>query len=308
MEHLCPHCGAPLPEDASFCPHCAQSVRTRKPAQVPAHLWRKGLKIAALVIVLAAAAAGLLALFLHNNAPTGMPEGEVHPVVLTEDEEGMVTVTADLMREYFPNVTYINFNTTSLTSDNIDDYLINSFQMAALVSSQGTSGSDGEWGQFNARKAGGDSLYLLLFDTNTHLMGYSIGPATNLGDGQWQLDVTLCDYDFTGLYLEQSAAFDDQWQDLFSTYIPPEELESSGVVWFLKGYNTGQGPVLRKDDSQIFRLWLQYHDPDMERRCREIERLDEFLPSEGRWMCYLLLDADYNLLGYTMLDYQGNGE
>ena len=76
------------------------------------------------MIVLAAAAAGLLALFLHNNAPTGMPEGEVHPVVLTEDEEGMVTVTADLMREYFPTVTYINFNTTSLTSDNIDDYLM----------------------------------------------------------------------------------------------------------------------------------------------------------------------------------------
>ena len=88
MEHLCPHCGAPLPEDASFCPHCAQSIRTRKLAQVPAHLWRKGLKIAALVIVLLAAAAGLLALFLHNSAPTGMPEGEVHQVVLTEDEEG----------------------------------------------------------------------------------------------------------------------------------------------------------------------------------------------------------------------------
>ena len=29
------------------------------------------------------------------------------------------------------------------------------------------------------------------------------------------------------------------------------------------------------------------------------------LPREGRWRCYLLLDKDYNLLGYTMLDYQG---
>ena len=187
MEHLCPHCGAPLPADASFCPHCAQSVRTRRPAQVPAHLWRKRLKIAVLVLVLLAVAAGLLALFLRSSAPTGLPEGEVHQVVLTEDEDGMVKVTAALMREFFPKVTYINFGTTSLTSGNIDDYLVSCFQMAALVSSQGTSGSDGEWGQFNARKAGGDSLYLLLFDSNTHLMGYSIGPAATweMASGSW---------------------------------------------------------------------------------------------------------------------------
>ncbi|WP_294533147.1 zinc ribbon domain-containing protein [uncultured Pseudoflavonifractor sp.] len=306
MEHPCPHCGAPLPEDASFCPHCTRSIRPRKPVQVPVHLWRKGLKIAALVLMLAAAA-GLLALLLRSSASAGMPEGEVHPVVLTEDEDGMVRVTAELMREYFPRVTYINFSTTSLTSSSIDDYLAGCFQMAALVSSQGTGGSDGEWGMFDARNAGGSRLCLLLFDHNTHLMGYCIGPAANLGDGQWQLDVTLCDYDFTGLYLEQSAAFENQWQELFSTYIPPEELDASGVVWFLKGYNTGRGPVLRKDDSQIYRLWHQFHGPDMERQCREIERLEEFLPDEGRWMCYLLLDADYNLLGYTMLDYQGNG-
>ena len=128
MEHLCPHCGAPLPADASFCPHCAQSVRTRRPAQVPAHLWRKRLKIAVLVLVLLAVAAGLLALFLRSSAPTGLPEGEVHQVVLTEDEDGMVKVTAELMREFFPKVTYINFGTTSLTSGNIDDYLVSCSQ------------------------------------------------------------------------------------------------------------------------------------------------------------------------------------
>lgn len=306
MEHQCPYCGASLPEDASFCPHCTRSIRTRKPAQVPTVLWWKGLRIAALVLILAAAA-GLLPFLLRSGAHGGMPGGEVHPVVLTEDEDGMVRVTADLMREYFPQVAYINFGAASPTGDSIDDCLAGCFQMAMLVSSQGISSSDGEWGMFNARNAGGDSLYLLLFDRNTHLMGYSIGPAANLGGGQWQLDVTLCDYDFTSLYLEQRAAFEDQWQDLFSTCIPPEELETSGAVWFLKGYNTGRGPVLRTDDPQLYRLWIQFHDPDMKRQCFEIERLEEFLPDEGRWMCYLLLDADYNLLGYTMLDYQGNG-
>lgn len=78
-------------------------------------------------------------------------------------------------------------------------------------------------------------------------------------------------------------------------------------MWFLKGYNTGKGPVLREDDAQIYALWHTLHGPELERQCREIEWLAEFLPNEGRWMCYLLLDRDYNLLGYTMLDYQGNG-
>ena len=78
-------------------------------------------------------------------------------------------------------------------------------------------------------------------------------------------------------------------------------------MWFLKGYNTGRGPVLREDDAQIYALWHTLHSPELERQCREIERLEESLPREDRWMCYLLLDRDYNLLGYTMLDYQGNG-
>ena len=93
----------------------------------------------------------------------------------------------------------------------------------------------------------------------------------------------------------------------FSTYIPPEEIENAGTVWFLSGYNTGKGPVLREDDAQIYHLWHALHASNLARQCREIQRLEEFLPSEGRWRCYLLLDADYDLLGYTMLDHQGNG-
>ena len=167
--------------------------------------------------------------------------------------------------------------------------------------------SEGEWGSFNADKAPGSRLCLLLFDRNTHLMGYFIGSPTNLGDGRWQMDVVNCEYEFTHLYEEQLAAFEGNWEEDFSTYSPPEEIPSSGAVWFLKGYNTGRGPVLREDDAQIYALWHTLHGPELARQCREIERLEEFLPNEGRWMCYLLLNRDYNLLGYTMLDYQGNG-
>lgn len=304
MEYKCPHCGADLPENASFCPHCAQSIRTREAAAVPTHLWRKGLKwVLALVIV---AAAALVGWALLHEPPAGLPAGETTPVVFQEDENGMVTVTPDLLREYFPMLAGLNFSTTSTTSDNIDDYLVENFQMANLVASRGAAGTDEERGMFYARSSG-TRLCLLLFDHNTHLMGYFIGEPIQIEEGTWQIDVVSCDYDFTDLYEEQLAAFEAGWQEDFSTYIPPEEIPSSGAVWFLSGYDTGKGPVLREDDAQLYHLWALLHSPEPERQCREIERLNEFLPIEGRWRCYLLLDRDYNLLGYTMLDYQGNG-
>ncbi|HIY20708.1 MAG TPA: zinc ribbon domain-containing protein [Candidatus Flavonifractor merdigallinarum] len=306
MEYKCPHCGAPLPEDASFCPHCAQSIRTREKADAPVHLWRKGLKWVLALVLLAAVAVAAWAVY-HNKPSTTFPPGETTPVILEEDENGMVTVTPDLMQEYFPTLTGINFGTTSQTSENIDDYLLDSFQMAILVASQGTESSVGEWGQYKASQDSSNRVCLLIYDENTHLMGYFIGSPTHLGDGRWQMDVVSCDYDFTQLYEEQRSAFEQSWQEDFSTYIPPEELESFGTVWFVSGYNTGQGPVLREDDAQLYYLWHTLHAPDLEQKCREIQRLEEFLPNEGRWRCYLFLDENYELLGYTMLDYQGNG-
>ena len=305
MEHKCPNCGAALPEHASFCPHCAQSNRGREKARVPAHLWRRGLKWVLLLALVAAVGAGAWTL-RPEPAAGGLPAGEITPVIFQEDENGKVKVTPDQLRESFPTLTGINFSTTSTTSDNIDDYLVENFQMANLVSSRGAYGTDEEWGMFSTRSSG-TRVCLLMFDRNTHLMGYFIGEPIQVSEGQWQLDVVSCDYDFTPLYEEQLAAFEGSWEEDFSNYIPPEEIGSSGVVWFLSGYNTGKGPVLREDDAQIYHLWQALHSAGLARQCREIERLEEFLPSEGRWRCYLLLDADYDLLGYTMLDYQGNG-
>ena len=305
MEHKCLHCGAVLPEESSFCPHCAQSIRTREPASVPTHLWRKGLKwVLALVIVAAAALAGWA---LLHEPPTGLPAGETTPVVFQEDEDGMVTVTPEYLEEFFPTLTCISFGTTTKTSDNIDDYLVDSFQMAILVSSRGAQSAVGDHGMYNAGSDSNNRVSLLIFDGNTHLMGYFIGEPIQIAERKWQIEVVSCDYDFTELYEEQLAAFEESWREDFSTYIPPEEIENAGTVWFLSGYNTGKGPVLREDDAQIYHLWHALHASNLARQCREIQRLEEFLPSEGRWRCYLLLDADYDLLGYTMLDHQGNG-
>ena len=56
VSRTCPHCGAPLPGEASFCPHCAQSLRQRKSLLPPARRWRKVLRrtlIPVLVLLLA---------------------------------------------------------------------------------------------------------------------------------------------------------------------------------------------------------------------------------------------------------------
>ncbi len=58
---ICPHCGGMLPGEASFCPHCAQSVKERKEIRPPRRLPRRALRVSlALLAVLALTAAAWL--------------------------------------------------------------------------------------------------------------------------------------------------------------------------------------------------------------------------------------------------------
>ena len=36
---VCLHCGAALPEEASFCPYCAKSVNVRTAVSLPRRVW-----------------------------------------------------------------------------------------------------------------------------------------------------------------------------------------------------------------------------------------------------------------------------
>ena len=74
-QKVCPHCGAPLPETASFCPHCAQTICPRRQAAVPSYRRRKILRGAMVLILLAAVAAGV---YFRVNPDTYDAWGEVY--------------------------------------------------------------------------------------------------------------------------------------------------------------------------------------------------------------------------------------
>lgn len=64
MSYICPHCGSPLPDEAAFCPRCAQTVRPRRSPRQPVPL-RKRVILGLLALVLAAAGG----LWLYRSPP-----------------------------------------------------------------------------------------------------------------------------------------------------------------------------------------------------------------------------------------------
>ena len=301
---------APIPAPAEK----AAVSRVSRPRKVR----KKALGIAAAVVLLAAVIIFVLprvlggsGVSLPGSAPdlhvTAPGDGETVTFSVQEDEDGVCRVTQELVQKSFPSVAYINLDGVPNMGNDIDDYLINSFQMSMLVTSHGEIGSEGEWGSFNANDDPNSPLCLLLFNENTHLMGHAVGVPKKAGGGVWQLEVTLCDYDFTSLYEEQLAAFTAQLEETFAHYIAPEDIADSGAKYFLTGYNTGRGPTLLPGDSQAYHLWAQYTSGYVKQHCREMDRLMNRLPRDDRWRCFLFLDEDYQLLGYTMMDSTGQG-
>ena len=67
MEKNCPHCGAELPEEASFCPHCAQSINARVEPRPPKPFPRRVLYAAVAAVVVCAIALGV---WLANRPKT----------------------------------------------------------------------------------------------------------------------------------------------------------------------------------------------------------------------------------------------
>ena len=82
MRKKCIHCGAELPEEAAFCPHCAQSP-IEKVEIKPPRRWRKKAMIASVCTLLGTFV--LLAVFLYHRPVT--LEGGARVVYTDKDGE-----------------------------------------------------------------------------------------------------------------------------------------------------------------------------------------------------------------------------
>lgn len=288
----CPHCGRPVPQGAAFCPYCARSVRDKQPVPIPVPPrrrvpWRR-------LIPLLVLAALVLGLWLGRKRTVKL--------YFWEDDTGMCIVDRDTVNQYLPQVRILSFGGFNHPDPTLEEALTVCYQMAVLVTHQGKETAGDEWSSFDTTHGSPGTCYLLLFDSNFHLMAYFLGQPQQAGEGRWEMEVTLCDYDVTPLYETQRAAFQADRDQVFANPIPPEELSGLEAAWYIKGNSTGRSGILLESDSQAYALWARYSSPWRESWRQPIGRLTGDLPEGSRWVCYLLLDEDCRLLGYTMVN------
>lgn len=110
MRKQCRNCGAALPEDASFCPHCAQSQIERSEVKPP-RLWRKKTLYGFLGMLLLAAVA--LAVFLPHRPKTF--EGGAY--IVYTDRDGDYALLAAFHPDDIANNRPVREKTVSLSTN-----------------------------------------------------------------------------------------------------------------------------------------------------------------------------------------------
>lgn len=249
-----------------------------------------------------------------NQNPIGSDGAEVErlrpepgqntvPVYLQEDGNGVCMVDPDVVKEAFPESDTCNFFGVPAMSRELEPYLMDSFPFAWLVR-EGTHTRFGyDYSIVTPRNEPESNFCLLVFqnDGGPCLTGYFVGTLADEEDGRWRMDVTPCRYEFSQLVDTQRDAFYADRTFLYENYIPPEEVASSGAAYYLRGYNTGRSPDPQEDDCQMYHIWSEFTSPHLMRFVKPIDNLVNVVPSEGRWVCCLLMDKNYEPLGYTML-------
>lgn len=143
-------------------------------------------------------------------------------------------------------------------------------------------------------------VLLLLLGGATFALRNPSGLAVEIEDGRWRMDVTLCSYEFSSLYRQQLEEYPRGAPQLFTHFIPLDDLEESGAVWCLRGYETSTTLTVQPTDSQCYHLWRVVNSPYLERMLSPVENIFQSTYQDGKWTCFLLYDQDLHLLGYTM--------
>ena len=129
----CPHCGASLPPDASFCPYCASSIHARISLSPPALGWRRALRRALPILVILLFISGGIFSWCLATRPQVYDDNGTGEVLYT-DADGtyqiliswrdtpytpapIITQTAELNAEYtFPVCLFIHHKDTGVNA------------------------------------------------------------------------------------------------------------------------------------------------------------------------------------------------
>lgn len=117
MSKKCIHCGAELPEDASFCPHCAQSQIEKAEAKPP-RLWRKKALIAVSCVLIVAVV--ILACSYANRPKTY--EGGAY--IVYTDQDGDYELLAAFHPDDIANNRPIREKTVSLSTNEFSNMTV----------------------------------------------------------------------------------------------------------------------------------------------------------------------------------------
>lgn len=231
-----------------------------------------------------------------ENVPAASED--VISIYLHEGENGY-ELGPDQVLPYIPEATTVSGYGTPFLDNNIDTYIKSGFSFASYL----------RWGHFTSDRmffSDERSCFALLLyeedeDGEVWLIGYFVGYPVRTDDSTLRVDVTPCRYDVSPLIASEMAAFYAGSDFLYENYIPLEAAASSGASYYLRGYDTGTSPDPREDDCQMYHLWNALSSPALDKLCRPINQISDVFVSPERWVCCLLLDKNYELLGYTML-------
>lgn len=114
------------------------------------------------------------------------------------------------------------------------------------------------------------------------------------------MEITLCDYDFTALYEEQSTGYEAAPQ---LPEISQEDIASCGAAWYIEPVDQFYEQNSFYQRLKLQSLWSRVTSPYISRFCAPITDL----PNSARWAAperprtYLLLNDNMQSLGYVTI-------
>lgn len=227
------------------------------------------------------------------------PDTETVTFDVVPNENGEYWFRREDLNRTFGKVS--NFHVTEINPHitNIDTYLRQSEQLCSLIASNGQWGTERQVQYY----MGDYPRILMLYSGPTTLRGFSIGVPQRMADGTDRYTVVLCDYSFRDLYQKQAEAF----EAADYPYIEPSAVQTCGAAYFRNGY---QMEVAFDDYStrhQLYFLWmLMTSETPVWNNIQPISGLEGDVAywqarPECKGCCYLLLDADKNPIGYTII-------